>query len=65
MDRLVAYPDGVDSPAAPGLPMSMLLSPVVRLTPASVPNAMFKLTVVLVVSALVPTAVFSPPVLLP
>src|SRR5438270_11929236 len=32
-----------DSAATPKLPMSMLLLPIVRLTPASLPNAMLKL----------------------
>jgi hypothetical protein len=42
--------------------MSMLLSPVVKLMPASMPNAMLKLPDVLLVSVLVPTATFSLPV---
>ena len=37
----------LDSPATPLLPISMLLSPVVRLTPAFAPNAMLPLPVVL------------------
>ena len=51
----------LDSPATPILPISMLLSPVVRLSPASAPKAMLPLPV-LFKSALVPIAVFVLPV---
>src|SRR5436190_3874749 len=47
--------------AAPPLPMSILLSPVVRLLPASLPTTVFPLPVVLLLSALTPMAVLSPP----
>src|ERR1700731_2131266 len=46
------------------LPMSMLLSPVVRLEPALLPNAVLLLPVVLLDSALRPLAVFLSPVVL-
>ena len=54
----------LDSPATPRLPISMLLSPVVRLKPALAPNAILLLPVVLLWSALGPLAVLSLPVVL-
>ena len=51
----------LDSPATPILPISMLLSPVVRLRPASAPKAVLPLPV-LFKSALIPMAVFVLPV---
>src|SRR2546423_12187547 len=53
-----------DSPAVPGAPMSMLLFPVVRLTPALLPRAILFVPVVLAESAPKPVAVFSAPVVL-
>src|SRR6267142_134086 len=46
------------SPATPALPISILLSPVVRFPPAKGPNAMLLLPVVLLRSALAPLATF-------
>ena len=54
----------LDSPATPLLPISMLLSPVVRLTPAFAPNAMLPLPVMLFESAESPMAVLLSPVVL-
>jgi hypothetical protein len=54
----------LDSPATPRLPISMLLSPVVRLSPAFAPNAMLPLPVALLKRVWKPTAVFEFPVTL-
>ena len=52
------------SPATPRFPISILLSPVVRLLPAKLPNAMLSLPVVLAKSAKIPLAVFHAPIVL-
>ena len=52
----------LDSPATPLLPISMLLSPVVRLLPASAPKAVLLLPLMLLWSATLPMAVFELPV---
>src|SRR5436309_10831566 len=52
------------SAATPKLPMSMLLLPVVRFTPAPKPNAMLR-SPLLLTNAPVPLAVFNAPVVLP
>src|SRR5262245_40681153 len=54
----------LDSPATPGLPISILLLPVVRFRPHPWPNAMLSPPVVLFTSALQPMAVLLPPVVL-
>ena len=54
----------LDSAAAPALPISMLLLPVVRLNPALRPSPMLLLPVVLKASALSPAAVLKLPVVL-
>src|SRR5690348_1611310 len=46
----------LDSPATPGLAISILLEPVVRLAPAASPRAMFVLPVALARRALLPNA---------
>jgi len=54
----------LDSPATPGLPMSMLLLPVVRFIPALTPTAMLFEPVLLFRSASEPTAVLVLPAVL-
>src|SRR5438552_18195239 len=54
----------LDSPAAPALPISRLLLPVVRFTPADWPRAMLEPPVVLLSNALAPSAVLFIPVVL-
>ena len=52
------------TPATPGCPIAMLLLPVVRFLPASIPSAMLVLPVVLPKSARGPLAVLLLPVVL-
>jgi len=53
----------LDSPATPLFPISMLLSPVVRLDPACAPIAVLLLPVVLAFNASVPKPAFPVPVM--